>query len=133
MPPNAWIGSVPNAGQTEILMQMHFREFKLVSVMLLRLNGPEKRPNTEELQDIAENNSKWHTATSQNAKKVTNTEVSYQFVLTSTENICLINNSKFHFCVRHPLNTAMEGKQKAGETKSMARSLVLIFNIRSRE
>ena len=46
MPPNAWIGSVSNAGQTEILMQMHFREFKLVSVMLLRLNGPEKRPNT---------------------------------------------------------------------------------------
>ena len=42
MPPNAWIGSMSNAGQTEILMQMHFREFKLVSVMLLRLNGPEK-------------------------------------------------------------------------------------------
>ena len=66
-------------------------------------------------------------------KKVTNTEVSYQFVLTSTENMCLINNSNFHFCVRHPLNTAMEGKQKAGETKSMGRSLVLISNIRSRE
>ena len=58
MPPNAWIGSMSNAGQTEILMQMHFREFKLVSVMLLRLNGPEKRPNAEELQDIAENTSK---------------------------------------------------------------------------
>ena len=56
----------------------------------------------------------------------------YQFVLTSTENMCLQNNSNFHFCVRHPLNTAIEGKQKAGETKSMARSLVLIFNIRSR-
>ena len=49
------------------------------------------------------------------------------FILTSTENTCLLNISNFHFCVRHPLNTAMEGKQKAGETKSMARAHLFAF------